>query len=249
MNLNFNVTGDRRKALVKAISEYLGIEAIYNGAPNFSYTVGTYTIDKNGTVTGPDNRELMDALAEPHGFVSLIGAFDDEPDDNAEPDADDSDTLTVDMPLAGFDERVTKNLIEIIASKDRLIRKALAADDLQVYVDVAAGKIHFPWFTLTGTDGEIDAYIRFVTALCKMAKTQKRVTAKERNLDNDKFTMRLFLVRLGFVGPEHKVARQILLRNLTGNTAWKSGQPPAKEGADNPDAKAPADKNEGGSTL
>ncbi|MDR1630468.1 MAG: hypothetical protein LBS36_09695, partial [Oscillospiraceae bacterium] len=51
-----------------------------------------------------------------------------------------------------------------------------------------------------------------------------RVTAKERAIENDKFTMRLFLIRLGFVGKEYKAARRILLRNLTGNPSFKNGQ-------------------------
>ena len=61
-----------------------------------------------------------------------------------------------------------------------------------------------------------------------MAKTQQRVTAKEREITNDKFTMRLFLIRLGFVGEEYKTARKILLQNLTGNSAWKAGYAPER---------------------
>lgn len=56
-----------------------------------------------------------------------------------------------------------------------------------------------------------------------MARTQKRVTAKEKDTQNDKFTLRLFLIRLGFIGDEYKTARKILLGNLTGNSSWKSG--------------------------
>ncbi len=63
-----------------------------------------------------------------------------------------------------------------------------------------------------------------------MIKTllEKRIAAKEREEENEKLAIRLFLVRLGFVGPELKVARAILLRNLTGNSAWKSGTPPTR---------------------
>jgi hypothetical protein len=51
----------------------------YLGAPSFAYEVGGYHIDKNGTVTGPDNRGLAEAFAEPsHGFVSLVGEYDDD---------------------------------------------------------------------------------------------------------------------------------------------------------------------------
>ena len=38
--------------------------------------------------------------------------------------------------------------------------------------------------------------------------------------------MRIFLIRLGFVGDDYKKARKILLRNLSGNSSWKSGHRP-----------------------
>lgn len=58
-----------------------------------------------------------------------------------------------------------------------------------------------------------------------MARNQKRVTAKEKETDNEKYAFRCFLLRLGFIGNEYKVARKILLRNLTGSSAFRSGQP------------------------
>lgn len=90
-------------------------------------------------------------------------------------------------------------------------------------------KLFFPWFTLHDLEGEADAYTRFVAALCHMAQTTTRVTARERDIENEKFTFRLFLIRLGFVGTEYKTARKILLRNLSGNSSWKSGHPPVRE--------------------
>ena len=44
MIYHFNVSGQDRKNLVKAISEYLCIGSKYLGAPTFAYQVGTYTI-------------------------------------------------------------------------------------------------------------------------------------------------------------------------------------------------------------
>ena len=121
------------------------------------------------------------------------------------------------------------SLRKIVASKETLIKKALGADNLEIQVD--DNKLRFPWFTLTGEDGEIDAYIRFVTALYEMAKKQQRVTAKKRETDNDKFAMHVFLTRLGFVGSDFKAARRILLRNLAGNTTQlgKVGKSPHKQ--------------------
>ena len=58
-----------------------------------------------------------------------------------------------------------------------------------------------------------------------MARNQKRVVAKEKATDNDKYAFRCFLLRLGFIGAEYKSERKILLRNLTGSSAFRSGQP------------------------
>ena len=68
-----------------------------------------------------------------------------------------------------------------------------------------------------------------ITALCEMAKNQKRVTATDKAPSNEKYAFRCFLLRLGFIGDEYKAARKILLRNLTGNTAFHNGRPAKEE--------------------
>ncbi len=129
------------------------------------------------------------------------------------------------------------NLHKIIASKEILIKKALEADNLPV-IDTGE-TLKFPWFTLHGLDGEADAYSRLIAAICKMAKERKRVVAKESDTENDKFTLRLFLVQLGFIGDKYKTARKILLKNLTGNSSWKSGHAPERPAADTESGMAP----------
>ena len=62
-----------------------------------------------------------------------------------------------------------------------------------------------------------------ITAICRMAKEAKRVTAKEKEVDNVKYAFRCFLLRLGFIGDEYKQNRKILMRNLTGSSAFKNG--------------------------
>lgn len=216
--LNYNVTGERRKALVRAISEIIGKDAVYQGAPTFAYTVDGYTISRDGRVSCPDSasradlEHLTSALRE-QGFIP----------ENA---GEEPDTFVVEMPRAGFSEEAYGNLQKIIASKAALLKRAIGTDTLEV--ETTEEKLVFPWFTLHGLEGEADAYTRLIAALCNMAKTQKRVTARERDVQNDKFTMRLFLIRLGFIGEEYKAARKILLRNLTGNSAWRAGHAPER---------------------
>ena len=233
--LDYNVSGEKRKQLVRAMSEILGEDAVYQGAPSFAYRVDGYTISRTGLVTCSDTAareeiaQLVEALRE-QGFVP----------ENAE---DDSDVFTVEMPRAGFFEEAYGNLQKIIASKAVLLKKVLGTDSLDI--ETSEERLIFPWFTLHGLDGEADAYTRLVSALYHMAKNQKRVTAKERDNDNEKFTMRLFLVRLGFIGDEYKTARRILLQNLTGNGSWKSGHAPERT-ANTVAEAAPAAEIEGG---
>ncbi len=63
----------------------------------------------------------------------------------------------------------------------------------------------------------------FISVLCEMAKNATRVTATEKAVDNEKYAFRCFLLRLGFIGAEYKAERKILLKNLTGSSAFKSG--------------------------
>ena len=64
-NINYNVTGEQRKTLVHAMSEILGEDAAYQGAPSFAYNIDGYTVSRDGLVTCPDAAapEEIDPLA------------------------------------------------------------------------------------------------------------------------------------------------------------------------------------------
>lgn len=134
--------------------------------------------------------------------------------------------LTVSLPRESFTDAALENLRKLVDAKAALIKKALAVESLPVEAD--GEKVSFPWFT-DGQDGDsAKAYTHFITALCDMARKQKRVTAKERPADNEKYAFRCFLLRLGFIGEEYKGERKVLLKNLSGNGSFKSG---ARKGA------------------
>ena len=65
----YNVTGVRRKQLVVAVSEFTNIEPEYKAAPSFAYEIGDYMVDKEGTLTGPENLALIESLKE-QGFIA-----------------------------------------------------------------------------------------------------------------------------------------------------------------------------------
>ena len=137
--------------------------------------------------------------------------------------------LIISFPLEGgssgepITERVLTNLQKLIASKYTLIKKALNAD--QLTINTTEDQIQFPWWDELpeqDPDGfsEITAYSEFLTALIRMARNAKRVTAEEREVESEKYAFRTFLLRLGFSGAEYKQTRSILLKRLSGHSAF-----------------------------
>ena len=111
------------------------------------------------------------------------------------------------------------NLTKLLDAKGNLIRKALGITDLRI--ELLEDRVAFPWFSQVDADS-VAAYTHFISALCEMSRNAKRVTATEKPVENEKYAFRCFLLRLGFIGTEYKAERKILLRNLSGSTAFKN---------------------------
>ena len=218
-----------RKPLVKAISEFTGPDAVYMRTPTYAYQIDYFTVTREGNLEFDDRADskeiegLLEFLAE-RGFIAENADTKPPETDTEEiPAAADSAEpgepvgLTVEVPLDGS---AVENLTKLLEAKGRLIRRALAVDSLSI--EVTGSTVKFPWFADCGTD-ECKAYTHFISALCELASNAKRVTAKEKETDNDKYAFRCFLLRLGFIGSEYKAERKILLRNLTGSSAFRNG--------------------------
>ena len=67
--------------------------------------------------------------------------------------------------------------------------------------------------------GELKTFIQLVLAMSELAKEIKYASPKPQQTENEKYAMRCWLLRLGFIGEEFETAREILLRNLEGYTA------------------------------
>lgn len=241
MERKFNATGERRKEMVKVISGIVGMKAVYMRMPTCAYAISNFTVSREGTLAW-DERSSGELVEKVLAGLAQAG-FTAEPEETAEAEdsaeADAPETaageesaepqeggLTVSLPRESFTDAALENLHRLVDAKAALIKKALAVESLPVEAD--AEKVSFPWFA-DGQDGDAaKAYTHFITALCDMARKQKRVTAKERSADNEKYAFRCFLLRLGFIGEEYKGERKVLLKNLSGNGSFKSG---ARKGA------------------
>lgn len=83
------------------------------------------------------------------------------------------------------------------------------------------GTIEFRIFNGSLDSAEVMAYLHFALALCEKAISNKKAIIKNTRIENEKYTFRCFLLRLGLIGDEYKDCRRILLRNLDGDSAWK----------------------------
>lgn len=207
MTIAFHLTGEKRKALVNTISEIIGIQAVYQFMPTCAYKIGEYyTVTKEGNLEISDS---ADSKETEHLTEELKKRGYDIPTENR---------LTIQMPADFFDEHTLSNLQQIFENKAALFKVAFQTDSLDIIS--SDEKVEFPWFTVR-QDGDADAYCTFISMLCEFAKSQSRINNKPDTSDNPKYTMRCFLIRLGMVGAEFKTVRKVILRNLTGNSAFR----------------------------
>ena len=137
-------------------------------------------------------------------------------DEEKKTEQDESASLTIEIPA---DKVNTENLQKLLDAKGWLFRKALGIESLAF--EVTGDKVSFPWFSHTAPD-LTTAYTQFVSAICRMSVEQKRITAREKAVANEKYAFRCFLLRLGFIGDEYKQSRKLLLANLDGSAAFKT---------------------------
>jgi hypothetical protein len=231
MEVMYNVTGAKRKELVKVISDTTGAKAEYKFMPTCNYEIDYFTVTKDGTLKFDDRadseevEQVLDAIAAAGFECEAQDGEDNVAEEVSEGTAEAADNapqgettgLTVVIPL---DKVNVGNLTKLLDAKGSLIKKALGVDDLRI--EVLEDRVAFPWFSEVEPD-EALAYTNFIAKLCAMSKEAKRVTATEKEVYNEKYAFRCFLLRLGFIGAEYKADRKILLKNLTGSSAFKNG--------------------------
>ena len=233
MQVKYHLEGSERKALLAVMREIFQDTPKYMGPPTFSFEIGPYTIDRHGTLHCPDHLDstqiaMLIRELERDGFIGeRIG----EPAKPAEqqiietpikeivtPTLNNLDRLSVEMPRDGMTPTAMENLRRLVASKATLLKKALETDRLPITEHT--DRIEFGWFRPTDDQTKITAYYQLVQGLCELARTQKRVSATEQEVENDKYAFRCFLLKLRFIGREYKDSRRVLLRHLSGNASY-----------------------------
>lgn len=243
--INYNVSGRERRELVSKIAEITGEHPVYMGMPSIAFKIGPFEVNRLGVLTWEewadnDAHHLIDQLKEA-GYsaaedtpVDNIDAISTETSvDTEEPEAeapaeepeegdemeDQPITISISVPDHLTEEEFSR-LQQLVNGKATLLKHAFGAEDLPIVRE--EGQIAFPWFTASDGD-HTAAYSIFLVKLIELAKNSKRVTTKDKDVENERYAFRCFLLRLGFIGDEYKGARKVLQENLTGSSAFKSG--------------------------
>lgn len=217
--IRFTLKSKQRPKLAQEIGNILGTAPHYERVPSCAYGIAGYRLDKEGVLHIPEGTEketvedLILQLRE-RGFQDDAEITEEVPVQQ--------DKLTIVISRESLTDIALENLQKITANKQTLFQRAFRTDSTEI--EITEEKINFTWFPYTADGDEITAYTQFISRLCDMARDAKRVSSKPTETDNDKYAFRCFLLRLGFIGKEYKTARKILLRNLTGNSAFRYGE-------------------------
>ena len=217
--IRFTLESKQRPKLAQEVGNILGTAPHYERVPSCAYDIAGYRLDKEGVLHIPEGVE--EETVEDLILQLRECGFQDDAEVTEEVPVQ-QEKLTIAIPKDSLTDTTLENLQKIIANKQTLFQRAFRMDSTEI--EITDEKINFIWFPYTVDGDEIAAYTQFISRLCDMARDAKRVSSKPTETDNDKYAFRCFLLRLGFIGKEYKTARKILLRNLTGNSAFRCGE-------------------------
>lgn len=225
-----------RKPLIAALEHETGITAAYSGAPSFRYVIGDYTVLRDGNLEvadGKADRDLLSRLAG-QGLIE-----------------DPSDVPTgIAFEMDSFSGQTMVNIVNTFASRGKLINKAIGRpnavhmgaelvrelkaenpDTVPEFMNIlhrCGGEKAIRGLKLTGEKlvftgfPDDDTFRALAKHIVKAALSLRWIKAKEPTGENEKYIFRVWLNALGMKGPEYADARARLLRNLTGDTAYRT---------------------------
>ncbi len=286
--IEIEMTGITRYRAAQVIADYFGTEVQYDGTYYDAYSAADqqgrrWKVMSDGSINCQrrENGHKVSAGREYSvELVSPICTYEDIPDlqeiirklRGEGAFCNDSVGIHIHVNAAPFDAPHLRNLVNIVASKEDMIYKALKVNrdremsycrkvdpnfmerlntqkpkDMQSLKDLwyngydgsgehyhssryrclnlhsvfQKGTIEFRAFNGNLHAGKVKAYLQFCLAITAQAYNQRSARPTKTVSDNEKYTFRVWLLRLGMIGDEFKTARKHLLDHLEGNIAWK----------------------------
>ena len=282
--IEIEMTGLSRATAAKVLAGYWNTEATYVGGTYDSYVVRDdegrqWKLVSDASIRCQNRDGSSASKRNSVEFVSPICKYEDIPKiqemirllKNNGARVNDSCGIHVHVDASPHTAQTLKNVVNIMASKEDILYKALKVqvdreryckkadlrfldainnhrprtlseieqmwyngasrryqhyDDsryraLNLHSVFSKGTIEFRLFNSTLHAGEVKSYIQLCLAISHQGLVQKSASRARTQSENEKYTFRTWLLRLGMIGDEFKTARLHLLKNLEGNIAWK----------------------------
>lgn len=225
-----------RSPLIEELKRQTGQTVEYSGAPTFRYRVGDYTVLRDGSIEVPEDKAesgLLRHLAE-KGLIS----WQSEPPTGIAFDA------------ASFTGRSMTNIVKMLSAKERLINRAIGVpnafhmktdfvrelketvpstmDEFRSIMSQFGGAAVMKGIWLSGEQliftgfPETEA-CRILAEHIVMTATKSRwIKSSAVESVSEKYSFRVWLNSLGMKGPQYAQARAELLKNLKGDSSFRT---------------------------
>lgn len=237
-------TTENRKDVVKAICEITGESSRYMGVPSCGYRIGKCIVNRTGEVELPDGDEKLEEMIlaglMERGLVEM-----EEETEGLEIKIPMGEHTGLSLKNLIFMLHSKQYLLNRAVG-----RKAFRVDEgfltkLQETEPEGRGEflellhsckgnernkgfyftedeIVFETFPFSENGEDIGAYAKLASSMCAVALDSKRVNPAETIAENEKYYMRIWLLRLGLGGAEGKKIRKVMLANLKGHSAFRT---------------------------
>ncbi|MFL0194842.1 virulence-related protein [Clostridium sp. WILCCON 0269] len=239
-----------RKEIVRLLGENFKVKPQYMGVPSFAYEIetsaGLIIVDREGKITNAEGKEveLEELLNDTKEAERQTRAFDIEVPMEGHTGITLKNLvnmiyskqeliqkalgLTENIIDDDFSIGINKGEIETLGDFKTALHDIGEKSCPGITFDFYSSVIRFKFL-----EGEVEperfkAYSKFIELINENSKTLKYASARVKGTDNEKYTFRTWLLRLGMIGTEYKATRKILLEKLSGNGAFRYGKPEKK---------------------
>lgn len=161
----------------------------YTRTSKFDYLIGSYILDKNGLfhTSGDLSESQLELILERFYKGEPIQQSELLEDETVEADA-----LRVSVPRKMFTDDKLENLQKLIEWKQTLFKHTFRVEQLEVAI--TENQVSFFWFPLASELDAVNVYTEFISKLCELVIKLKRVSLKDKEIGNEKYTFRCFLL-------------------------------------------------------
>lgn len=233
---SFRITGIERKEVAQIIAKETNQVSTYAGPPSFAYVIGNISIDRSGMINAPVDKELENIrISLSKNGVIADGAFNITMKEHTGGSLRNlvniisSKEKLLNRALGRTGEIISGGLVEAVN-----VASIVGVEDFAIAIKgLECGGINFDFNNMIIKYGfykpdlnvdTIKTYEALSILIDEQSRKLKHASSKQKEVDNDKYAMRCWLLRLGMIGDEYKTTRKILLEKLTGNSSFRTDE-------------------------